>query len=157
MGVSAQGPVSPGSAGSSLSGLRRRGSWCLSVRGLVVCFGRVGRRDGTVFLGFLWASRIQSQGRPLSQLCHNQRLSTPSPHPRPECVRMREPRVAAVSRLFPGPRCTLGLLSILRVAARLGASAQARSTLHTPPTAAPGLPFSRGGTGQGEEPQEAEH
>ena len=32
-----------------------------------------------VFLVFLWASRIQSQGMPLSQLCHNQSLSTHAP------------------------------------------------------------------------------
>ena len=107
-----------------------------------------------VFLVFLWASRIQSQGMPLSQLCHNQSLSTHAPPPVPECVRMREPRVASVSRLFPGQRGTHGLLSTLRAGARLRASAQAPSTLHTPlpPTpAAPGLPFQRGGTGHGEE------
>ena len=63
-------------------------------------------------------------------------LPQPKPlHPRPrlpvpECVRMREPRVASVSRLFPGQRGTPGLLSTLRAGARLGASAQAPSTLY---------------------------
>ena len=64
-------------------------------------------------------------------------LPQPKPlHPRPrlpvpECVRMREPRVASVSRLFPGQRGTPGLLSTLRAGARLGASAQAPSTSKT--------------------------
>lgn len=68
--------------------------------------------DGTYFWEFLWASRIQSQGVPLSQLCHNQSLSTP-PTPPAVCAHARASSRRCF-RLFPGQRCTPGLLSILQ-------------------------------------------